>query len=140
MLGALTVGVTSVAGSPLAQHVDIPIVVETGPEIIMGSSRMKSGTAQKLVLNTISTGVMIRLGHVYSNLMIDMPATNEKLRNRAVRMVELAAGVTRPMAVQAIRDADGNVKVATVVAKKKVPADEARRMLEERSLREVLES
>ncbi|HEX2123926.1 MAG TPA: N-acetylmuramic acid 6-phosphate etherase [Thermoanaerobaculia bacterium] len=140
MLGALTVGVTSVPGSPLAQHVDIPIVVETGPEVIMGSSRMKSGTAQKLVLNTISTGVMIRLGHVYSNLMIDMPATNEKLRNRAVRMVELAAGVTRPMAVQAIRDAEGNVKVATVVAKKKVSADEARRLLEERSLREVLES
>ncbi len=140
MLGALTVGVTNVAVSPLAQHVDIPIVVETGPEVIMGSTRMKSGTAQKMVLNTISTGVMIRLGHVYSNLMIDMPATNEKLRNRAVRMVELAASVTRPMAVQAIRDADGNVKVATVVAKKKVSADEARRMLEERSLREVLES
>ena len=106
MLGALTVGVTNVAGSPLAQHVDIPIVVETGPEVIMGSTRMKSGTAQKLVLNQISTGVMIRLGHVYSNLMIDMPATNEKLRNRAVRMVELAAGVPRPQAVQAIRDAD----------------------------------
>lgn len=140
MLGALTVGVTSVANSPLAQHVDIPIVVETGPEVIMGSSRMKSGTAQKMVLNTLSTGVMIRLGHVYSNLMIDMPATNEKLRHRAVRMVELAAGVTRPMAVQAIRDADGNVKVATVVAKKKIAADEARRLLEQKPLREVLES
>jgi N-acetylmuramic acid 6-phosphate etherase len=100
---------------------------------------MKSGTAQKLVLNQLSTGVMIRLGHVYSNLMIDMPATNEKLRNRAVRMVELAAGVPRPAAVQAIRDADGNVKVATVVAKKKVTADEARRLLESRTLREVLE-
>ena len=59
----------------------------------MGSTRMKSGTAQKLILNTLSTGVMIRLGRVYSNLMIDMPATNEKLRSRAVRMVELAAGV-----------------------------------------------
>ena len=140
MLGALTVGVTNVPGSPLAKDVDIPIVVETGPEVIMGSTRMKSGTAQKLVLNQISTGVMIRLGRVYSNLMIDMPATNEKLRNRAVRMVELAAGVTRPMAVQAMRDADGNVKVATVVAKKKVTAGEARRMLEEKTLREVLQS
>jgi len=80
--------------------------------VIMGSSRMKSGTAHKLILNAISTGVMIRLGHVYSNLMIDMPATNEKLRSRAVRMVELAAGVTRPMAVQALRDADGNVRIA----------------------------
>jgi N-acetylmuramic acid 6-phosphate etherase len=140
MLGALTVGVTSVPGSPLAQHTDIPIVVETGPEVIMGSSRMKSGTAQKMVLNQISTGVMIRLGHVYSNLMIDMPATNEKLRNRAVRMVELAAGVTRPMAALAMREADGNVKIAAVIAKKKVSVDEARALLESRTLREVLES
>ena len=140
MLGALTVGVTNVAGSPLAQDVDIPIVLDTGPEVIMGSTRMKSGTAQKLVLNQLSTGVMIRLGRVYSNLMIDMPATNEKLRSRAVRMVELAAGVTRPMAVQAIRDADGNVKLAAVIAKKKVSANEARRMLDEKPLREVLES
>ena len=139
MLGALTVAVTSVVASPLAQHADIPIVVETGPEVIMGSSRMKSGTAQKLVLNQISTGVMIRLGHVYSNLMIDMPATNEKLRSRAVRMVELAAGVTRPMAVQAMRDAGGEVKVAAVMARKKVSAEEARRLLAERPLREVLE-
>ncbi|HVR37535.1 MAG TPA: N-acetylmuramic acid 6-phosphate etherase [Thermoanaerobaculia bacterium] len=139
MLGALTVGITSAPNSPLARDVDIPIVVETGPEVIMGSTRMKSGTAQKLVLNTISTGVMIRLGRVYSNLMIDMPATNEKLRNRAVRMVELAAGVLRPIAVQAVRDADGNVKVATIIAKKRVSADEARRLLGERSLREVLE-
>lgn len=138
MLGALTVGVTNVAGSPLAQHVDIPIVIETGAEVIMGSTRMKSGTAQKLVLNQLSTGVMVRLGRVYSNLMIDMPATNEKLRNRAVKMVELAAGVSRPMAVQAIREADGNVKVATVIAKRHVNADEARRMLEEKALREIL--
>jgi N-acetylmuramic acid 6-phosphate etherase len=114
--------------------------LETGPEVIMGSTRMKSGTAQKLVLNQISTGVMIRLGHVYSNLMIDMPATNEKLRNRAVRMVELAAGVARPLAVQAIREAEGNVKLATVIARKKITAAEARALLERRSLREVMES
>ncbi|HEY2091559.1 MAG TPA: N-acetylmuramic acid 6-phosphate etherase [Thermoanaerobaculia bacterium] len=112
MLGALTVGITSTPGSPLAAEADIAIEAITGPEVIMGSTRMKSGTAQKMILNTISTGVMIRLGHVYSNLMIDMPATNEKLRNRAVRMVELAAGVTRPMAVQAIREANGNVRQA----------------------------
>jgi N-acetylmuramic acid 6-phosphate etherase len=139
MLGALTVGVTSVANSPLANDVDIAIAPQTGPEVIMGSSRMKSGTAQKMVLNTISTAVMIRLGRVYSNLMIDMPATNEKLRNRAVRMVELAAGVTRPMAVQALRDANGNIRLATVMAKKRVGATEATRMLEQHALREVLE-
>jgi N-acetylmuramic acid 6-phosphate etherase len=137
MLGALTAGVTSVPGSPLAREADIAIVVETGPEVIMGSSRMKSGTAQKLVLNAISTGVMIRLGRVYSNLMIDMPATNEKLRNRAVRMVELAAGVTRPVAVQAMRDAGGNVRLAAVMAKKKMTAEEARALLD--NIREVLE-
>lgn len=141
MLGALTVGVTSVPGSPLAREVDIAITPDTGPEVIMGSSRMKSGTAQKLVLNTLSTGVMIRLGRVYSNLMIDMPATNEKLRNRAVSMVELAAGVTRPMAVQALRDAEGSVKVATVAARKRIAAEEARKLLEGHGgrIREVLD-
>lgn len=140
MLGALTIGITSVPGSPLAREADIAIVPQTGPEVIMGSSRMKSGTAQKLVLNTISTGVMIRLGRVYSNLMIDMPATNEKLRSRAVRMIELAAGVTRPMAVQAMRDANGNVRLATVIAKRRISADEARELLASTPLREVLQS
>jgi N-acetylmuramic acid 6-phosphate etherase len=140
MIGALTVGITSVPGSPLTQEVDIAIVPQTGPEVIMGSTRLKSGTAQKLVLNAISTGVMIRLGRVYSNLMIDMPATNEKLRSRAVRMVELAAGVTRPIAVQAIRDAAGNTRVATVMARRKISADEARKLLDAHrgNLREVL--
>jgi N-acetylmuramic acid 6-phosphate etherase len=140
MLGALTVAVTSVAGSPLAQHADIPIVIETGPEVIMGSSRMKSGTAQKLVLNQLSTGVMIRLGRVYSNLMIEMPATNEKLRTRAVRMVELAAGVQRHVAVQAMRDSGGSVKIAAVMARRGVTADEARALLADKTLREVLDS
>jgi N-acetylmuramic acid 6-phosphate etherase len=142
MLGALTVAVTSNPNSPLASEADIAIAPQTGPEVIMGSSRMKSGTAQKLVLNTLSTGVMIRLGRVYSNLMIDMPATNEKLRNRAVRMVELAAGVQRPAAVQAIRDAGGSVRLATIMAKKKTTLDDARALLETHhgNLREVLET
>ncbi|HUJ14531.1 MAG TPA: N-acetylmuramic acid 6-phosphate etherase [Thermoanaerobaculia bacterium] len=139
MIGALTVAVTSRADSPLAQDADIAIVPDTGPEVIMGSSRMKSGTAQKLVLNALSTAVMIRLGRVYSNLMIDMPATNEKLRDRAVRMVELAAGVARPAAVQALRDANGSVRVAAVIAKKGVPPDEARALLQSKPLRELLE-
>ncbi len=139
-LGALTIGVTSAPDSPLARDVDIAIVVRTGPEVIMGSSRMKSGTAQKLVLNTISTGVMIRLGRVYSNLMIEMPATNEKLRRRGVRMVELAAGVSGAAAEEALREAGGEVKLAAVMAKKGVPAAEARRLLDGRTLREVLEA
>lgn len=139
MHGALTVAITSRADSPLAQDADIAIVPDSGPEVIMGSSRMKSGTAQKLVLNTISTAVMIRLGHIYSNLMIDMPATNEKLRNRAVRMVELAADVPRPVAVQALRDAGGSVRLAAVIAKRRVSATEARTLLESKSLRELLQ-
>ena len=140
MIGALTVGITSQPGSPLASEADIAIVPSTGPEVIMGSTRMKSGTAQKLVLNAISTGVMIRLGRVYSNLMIDMPATNEKLRGRAVQMVELAAGVTRPAAAQALRDAAGNLRLAAIMARKKISAEEARKLLEAHrgSLREVL--
>jgi len=142
MLGALTVGITTVAASPLAAEADIAIVPRTGPEVIMGSSRMKSGTAQKLVLNTISTAVMIRLGHVYSNLMVDMILGNDKLRSRAVRMVELAAGVLRPTAVQAMRDAGNNVKLAAVIAKKRISAAEARALLEAHGgrLREVLEA
>lgn len=131
MLGSLTVAVTSVPASPLAREVDIAIVTETGPEVIMGSSRMKSGTAQKLVLNTLSTGVMIRLGRVHSNLMIDMPATNEKLRRRALRMVELASGASREVAFRAMQGAAGNVRQATVMAALGVSAEVARQMLDE---------
>ncbi|HEY7216702.1 MAG TPA: N-acetylmuramic acid 6-phosphate etherase [Thermoanaerobaculia bacterium] len=138
-LGAFTAGVTSAPDSPLARNVDIAIVAQTGPEVIMGSTRMKSGTAQKLILNAISTGVMVRLGRVYSNLMIEMPVTNEKLHRRGVRMVELAAGVSREAAEEALREADGVVKLAAVMAKRRVPADEARRLLAKRTLREVLE-
>jgi len=140
--GALTVGVTSTPGSPLARTARIPVVADTGPEVIMGSTRMKSGTAQKLILNTLSTGVMIRLGHVYSNLMIDMPATNEKLRRRAVRMVELAAEVPQDVAARALRDAEGNVKLAAVIAQRNLDRDAARHALAEHHgiLREVLGS
>lgn len=142
MLGALTVGVTSVRQSPLTQEVDIPIVVETGPEVILGSSRMKSGTAQKMVLNTISTGVMIRLGHTYSNLMIDMPITNAKLARRAVLMVELAAGVGSGEARRALEEAGNDVRLAAVVAKRGVSAAEARELLAAASgdLRKVFET
>ncbi|HSP33986.1 MAG TPA: N-acetylmuramic acid 6-phosphate etherase [Thermoanaerobaculia bacterium] len=139
MLGALTVAITSTPSTPLAAEADIAIVAVTGPEVIMGSTRMKSGTAQKLILNTLSTGVMIRIGRVYSNLMIEMPATNEKLRSRAIRMVELAAGVTRTAAVQAMRESGGSVKIAAVMARRKVSADEAQRLLDGHTLREVLE-
>jgi N-acetylmuramic acid 6-phosphate etherase len=133
MLGALTVGVTSIAGSPLARECDIAIAPDTGPEVIMGSSRMKSGTVQKLILNAISTGVMIRLGKVYSNLMVEMPATNIKLRRRSERMVELASGARADVARRALEQSGGNIKLAIIIARSGVSVDEARRLLDQNS-------
>ena len=140
MLGALTVAVTSVAQSPLAREVDIPIVTVTGPEVIMGSTRMKAGTAQKIVLNTISTGVMIRLGHVFSNLMTDMPVTNAKLARRAQTMVQLATDADARTAAEALLQANNEVKTAVVMLRRNVSAGEARRLLAEQggNLRETL--
>jgi N-acetylmuramic acid 6-phosphate etherase len=142
MIGALTVAVTSVPNSPLGREADIPIVADTGPEVILGSTRMKSGTAQKMILNTISTGVMILLGRVYSNLMVDMPATNEKLRRRSMLMVQLAAKVTPVVAQQALRESGGDARLAIVIAARKLPADAARAILDRAggNLREALES
>ncbi|HVT44196.1 MAG TPA: N-acetylmuramic acid 6-phosphate etherase [Thermoanaerobaculia bacterium] len=141
MLGCLTIGITSAAGSPLSRECDIPIVVDTGPEVIEGSTRMKSGTAQKMVLNTISTAVMILLGKVHDNLMIEMPPTNAKLRERAIMMVSRVATVDRAVAARALADCDWNVKTAIVAASKGVAPDAARRLLESGggNLREVLE-
>jgi N-acetylmuramic acid 6-phosphate etherase len=139
--GALTIGITSIRESPLARESDIPIVVDTGPEVLLGSTRMKAGTAQKLVLNTLSTGVMIRLGKVYSNLMVEMPPTNDKLRARAAVMIEIAAGITPAEARKAYDDAHGDIKLAIVMASRKLGADDARRILEDAGgrLREALD-
>lgn len=112
--GCLTIAVTNNPHSPLAAAVAIPIAPVVGPEVVMGSTRMKAGTAQKLVLNMLSTGVMIKLGKVYSNLMVDMVATNVKLRQRAVRMVALATGVDTETAGEALSAANGSVKTAVV--------------------------
>jgi N-acetylmuramic acid 6-phosphate etherase len=140
LIGALTVGITSVPGSALTRECDIPIVPETGGEVILGSTRMKSGTAQKLVLNTISTGVMIRLGKVFSNLMVEMPATNIKLRGRAVLMVQMATGVDKATAESAFAASGANVKRAIVMAKLGLDRAEAERRLAEAGghLRKVL--
>jgi N-acetylmuramic acid 6-phosphate etherase len=96
----------------MAAFVDVLIEVDTGPEAITGSTRMKAGTAQKLVLNAFSTALMVRLGKVYGNLMVDVQATNSKLRRRAVRLVSEAAAVDRRVAESALTAADGRVKVA----------------------------
>src|SRR5204863_3722214 len=110
--GAATIGLACVPRPALAEHVDVAIVVDTGAEAISGSTRMKAGTAQKLVLNAFSSTLMIRLGKVYGNLMIDVAVTNAKLRRRAERLVSQAAGVDAPTASAALDAAGGKVKVA----------------------------
>ena len=113
-VGALTVAVTCNPGSPLAAAADHAIEVVVGPEVVSGSTRLKAGTAQKLVLNTISTVSMVRLGKTYGNLMVDVRAGNEKLRARAQRIVELATGCPPEEAAAALASADGEVRTAIV--------------------------
>ncbi|MFC7218739.1 N-acetylmuramic acid 6-phosphate etherase [Streptomyces polyrhachis] len=111
-LGALTVGLSCNAGSALAAAADHGIEVVTGPELIAGSTRLKAGTAQKLVLNMISTLTMIRLGKTYGNLMVDVRASNEKLRARSRRIVALATGAAEEEVERALAATDGEVKPA----------------------------
>jgi N-acetylmuramic acid 6-phosphate etherase len=115
----------------LRDSCDVCITVLVGPEIVTGSTRMKAGTATKLVLNTLTTGAMIRLGKTYGNLMVDLRAWNEKLIDRSQRIVMEAAGVDRSTARSAIEAADGSVKTAIVMARRGVPRVEAERLLAE---------
>jgi N-acetylmuramic acid 6-phosphate etherase len=112
--GALTVGISCNPDSELSAHVDHAIEVLTGPELIAGSTRLKAGTAQKVVLNTLSTLVMVRLGKTFGNLMVDVRTANDKLQDRSERMVLEATGVTPDIAQQALDAAGGNHKVAIV--------------------------
>src|SRR5262249_8044117 len=128
--GAFTIGVTSAEGSPLALLCDLAIVTKTGSEVLMGSTRMKAATAPNLLLNTLSTGVMVRLGRVYQDLMIEMPPTNRKLRQRAQMLVELAADTDEATAAQALEQSGGSVKEAIVMVRKKVSAPEAAALLQ----------
>jgi N-acetylmuramic acid 6-phosphate etherase len=115
-LGAQTVGVSNNAGTPILAAATHPILVETGEEVVAGSTRMKAGTAQKIVLNLFSTLVMIRLGRVYRGLMVHMRATNAKLRRRAEIMVGEITGCSHTAAVEALAEADGDVKTAVLIA------------------------
>jgi N-acetylmuramic acid 6-phosphate etherase len=129
--GALTVAVVSVDDSPLARATDHEIAVVVGPEVVSGSTRLKAGTAQKLVLNTISTVAMIRLGKTYGDLMVDLRASNEKLEARARRIVREAAGVSDDEAREALDAAGGSAKVAVVSLIADLDADAARSRLEQ---------
>ncbi|MGW8564716.1 N-acetylmuramic acid 6-phosphate etherase [Isoptericola sp. NPDC055881] len=113
--GARTALVSANPAAPLAGRVDVAILVDTGPEAVTGSTRMKAATAQKIVLNTFSTATMIRLGKTYSNLMVDVRATNAKLRARLVRLLSQATGLTPEVCAPVLADADGEVQVALVM-------------------------
>ena len=128
-MGAVTVGISCTPDSELARAVEIAITPLVGPEVVAGSTRMKAGTAQKLVLNMLSTGAFVRLGYVYGNLMVSVQPRNQKLRDRARRIVAQAAGVTVERAGEWLAEAGGSVRVAIVMAKGGVSREDAERRL-----------
>lgn len=130
-VGALTVGISCTAGSALSSAVDVAIELLVGPELIAGSTRLKSGTAQKVVLNAISTITMVRLGKTYRNLMVDVRPANAKLRDRSVRIVSLITGTGEPAAREALRAVDGDTKAAIVMIRRGLPPAAARALLQE---------
>ncbi len=129
-LGALTVGLSCNTGTRLSATAELAIEIELGPEVISGSTRLKAGTAQKMVLNMFSTIVMVRLGKTYGNLMVDLKATNHKLRERAIRMVELIAQVPRDVATAALEAVDFDVKLASLMLIAAIDRDAAAARLE----------
>lgn len=141
-LGAPTIAVTCCPGSELDRFADIGIAPAPGPEVVTGSTRMKSGTAQKMVLNMLSTGAMIKLGKVYGNLMVDVKPSNEKLIRRCVTIVCSAAECTEAEATKALEECDYRPKVAIVMVLRGVNADTACAMLQkaEGRIAKVLEA
>ncbi len=129
--GAVTVGITCNRDTPLERSAEIPIVIEVGPEAVTGSTRMKAATAQKMVLNMLSTGAMARLGSVYGNLMVNVHLKNSKLVERGIRILQQATGLDREGSVEALRKAGGSVPVAIVMANRGVTKSEAERLLKE---------
>jgi len=129
-IGATTVAITSVKNSPVTKHADIVIHLDTGPEVITGSTRMKAATAQKMVLTMLSTTVMVRLGRVKGNLMISLEPTSKKLIERAKRIIMMETGVDYETATEYLEKAGGNVTAAIVMIKTNVSFDQAVRLLE----------
>lgn len=130
-IGCRTVSLTCTPDSQMSKIADLSLTVLTGPEVIMGSTRMKAGTAQKMVLNMLTTAAMIRLGKVYSNLMVDVQATNLKLKERSKLIVTLATGTTPEQANIALANANGSAKLAIVMLLAGLPADKASQLLEQ---------
>jgi len=132
-LGAVTIGISCTPDSELSGEVNIPIEPLPGPEVLAGSTRMRAGTATKLVLNMLSTGVMIRLGHVYGNLMVNVQPKNEKLLDRSRRIITEAAGVSYERATELLEQSGRQVKVAIVMGKLGVGRASAEKQLHEAS-------
>ncbi|HEY4742822.1 MAG TPA: N-acetylmuramic acid 6-phosphate etherase [Candidatus Acidoferrales bacterium] len=126
---AFTVAVTANRGAAIAKLARVTIAAETGPEVITGSTRMKAGTAQKMVLNMLSTAAMVRAGRVYDNMMIDVAMTNQKLRRRAVRILEQASGKTALEAEHALRLSGHDLRTALVMLKGGATRDQARKRI-----------
>jgi N-acetylmuramic acid 6-phosphate etherase len=129
-LGAATVAITCNPASRMAAAAGVSIALVVGPEVIAGSSRMKAGTAQKMILNMLSTATMIRLGLVYSNLMSNLRATNEKLRRRARAILAEEAGISAEEAARVFEAADEDLRVALLMTRSDLSRDDARRLLE----------
>lgn len=127
--GALVIGLVCNADTPLASLANIMIAPIVGPEVIAGSTRLKAGTAQKMVLNMLSTGAMVLLGKTYGNLMVDVQATNTKLHSRALDIVQRVTGVSHAEASRFLTDANGETKTAIVMARAGLTSDEARSLL-----------
>jgi N-acetylmuramic acid 6-phosphate etherase len=137
--GARTVALTSNPAAPLKRLADVAIIPAVGPEVIAGSTRMKAGTAQKLVLNMLSTATMVRLGRVFSNWMIHVQMTNEKLRKRGHAILMKAAGVSAAPAARALEQAGGSLPVALLMLLKKVSKQEAVGLLQKgKSVAQIL--
>ena len=125
-IGCATIAVTCNSQGRIAQEAGHVICAEVGPEVIAGSSRLKAGTAQKMILNMLSTGSMIKIGKTYENFMIDLKAVNEKLKDRAIRIVSQIAGVTNSEALASLLKCNWEIKTAIVMNQLKVDTDEAR--------------
>ena len=128
-LGALTIGLSCVPGSAVEGRARIAITPAVGPEVITGSTRLRAGTATKLVLNMLSTGAMIRIGMVYGNLMVNVQPTNVKLKDRAVRIIAAATGVDEDRAEALLAEA-GTVRAAIVMQRLELSAEQAKQRLE----------
>jgi len=127
--GSLSIGIANNTGSPVSSSADIGITLDTGVEVISGSTRLKAGTAQKIALNTISSALMVRLNKVYGNLMVDLKPTNAKLVQRAVSLTMFATGADEAAARGALEQCDFHVKVAIVALTRQIATDQAEKLL-----------